>query len=803
VIGFEALAQDVRFGIRSLARQRGLTAAVVATLALGIGALTSLASVVRSVLLSPLPHPESAALVQLWETRERIGRVRGYVSPADFVDWRAANRSFASMAAFFEKSFNVSGDGTEDPLRIEGALVSGDFFAVLRASAALGRVLEPADDEAGATKVAVLSDSLSRRVFGSPASAVGSFVVVDGVPREVVGVLPPSFQTPRPATAVFLPLALGPEEKDLRAIHYLQVHARLRPGVSLEESREEMRILAAGLEARHQVNAGHGVGLFPLKEEIVGSVRTPLRLLGAAVVLVLGIVCANVANLLLARATGRSRELQLRVSLGAGRGRLLCQLLTESLLLAVAGGLAALVLAVWSVDVLRGLPAETLPRASEIRLDVVVLFFTLAATIGTGLLFGLAPALQALRLSRGIETMGKRSLTPGGAKLRSILAVSQVALALVLAVGAVLLARSLSLLLEVEPGFARERLLTAEFSLPEARYPSASSRDEFFRSLRERLRSTEGVLSAATVTSPPLKGPSGSRYFQIENAPETAPGEGRNATFNLVSPGYFETMGIPLLRGRDFTGADGRDGAAVVIVSDAMARRFWPDGEPLGRRIRVGEEPWRTIVGVVGSVRQTALDEAPEPEMYWPQLQSPYPLATLVVRTAREPLSVLPSIRGAVSSIDRDLPLGPVATGDDLVGATVAPRRVPLALLSLSAATALALAAVGLAGVLSYGVAIRTRELALRLALGADGRDIGRMVLAEGLRLSFWGVSIGIPAALLGGRFLSHLLYGVRATDPKSYLAVALLLSLVSLLAGYLPARRATRLDPIAALHQD
>lgn len=803
MIGFDALAQDVRFGIRSLSRQRSLTAAAVATLALGIGALTSLASVVRSVLLEPLPYPDSAALVQLWETRARIGRVRGHVSPADFVDWQARSRAFDSMAAFSERSFNVSGDGVGEPLRVEGALVSADFFTVLRASAGLGRALEPEDDEPGAPPVAVLGDSLSRRLFGSPSTAVGSAVFVDGVPREIVGVLPPSFQTPRPASAIFLPLALGPEERSLRALHYLLVLARLRRGVSLEEAREEMRVVAAGLEAQHEVNTGHGVSLFPLKEEIVGEVRAALRLLGAAVALVVGIVCANVANLLLARATGRSRELQLRVSLGAGRGRLVRQLLTESVLLALAGGLAGLVLAVWSVDVLRGLPPAALPRASEIRLDVVVLSFTVAASLATGLLFGLAPALQALKLSPGMETMGKRSLAPGGAKLRSVLVVSQVALALVLAVGAALLARSLSLLLEVEPGFVRERLLTAEFSLPQARYPSAASREEFFRALHERLGSTEGVLSAATVTAPPLRGPSGSRYFEIENAPPTAPGEGRNATFNLVSPGYFETMGIPLLRGRDFTDADDGEGTAVAIVSAAMARRFWPDGELLGERIRVGEEPWRTVVGVVGSVRQTALDEAPEPEMYWPQLQSPYPLATLVARTAREPLSVLPAIRGAFSSIDHDLPLGSLATGDDLVAATLASRRLPLALLSLFAATALGLATVGLAGVLSYGVAVRTRELGLRLALGAERRDILRMVLREGLRLSGWGVALGVLASLLAGRFLSHLLYGVRATDPQSFLAVALLLILASLLAGYLPARRATRIDPIVALHQD
>jgi putative ABC transport system permease protein len=427
----------------------------------------------------------------------------------------------------------------------------------------------------------------------------------------------------------------------------------------------------------------------------------------------------------------------------------------------------------------------------------------LLAALGTGLLFGLAPALQALRLAPGIEAVGKRSLSPGGSKLRSVLVISQVALALVLALGAALLGRSLSLLLEVEPGFDRESLLTAEFSLPRARYPSAASQAEFFRALHESLKSTDGVLSAATVTAPPLRGPSGSRYFQIENAAPTAPGEGRNATFNLASPGYFETMGIPLLRGRDFTGNDDADGAPVAIVSEVMARRFWQDGDPLGERIRIGEDPWRTVVGVVGSVRQTALDEPAEPEMYWPQLQSPYPLATLVARTAREPLSVLPAIRSAVSSIDPDLPLGSIATGHELVSSTLASRRLPLALLSLFAATALGLTAVGLAGVLSYGVAVRTREIGLRLALGAEGGDIMRMVLGEGFRLLGWGAGLGVVASLLAGRFLSHLLYGVRAIDPQSYLAVGLLLTLVSLLAGYLPARRAMAVDAIAALRND
>ena len=492
VIPFEDLAQDVRFGLRSLARQRGLTAAAVATLALGIGALTTLASVVRSVLLEPLPYPESPALVQLWESRARTGRVRGNVSPADFVDWRASSRTFDSVAAFSETSFNVSGDGMGEPLRLDGALVSADFFTVLRASAAFGRALDAEDDEPGAPKVAVIGNSLSRRLFGRSASAIGSRVFVDGVPREIVGVLPPWFEAPRPASGIFLPLALGPEEKSLRALHYLFVLARLRPDVSLEEAREEMRVIAARLEGHH----------------------------------------------------------------------------------------------------LRGLPPSMLPRASEIRLDVVVLLIALAGSLVTGLLFGLAPALQTFKLSPGIEAMGKQSLAPGGEKLRSVLVVSQVALALVLAVGAVLLARSLSLLLEVEPGLVRERLLTAEFSLPEARYPSAASREEFFRALHERVSSTEGVLNAATVTAAPLRGPSGSRYFEIENAPPTAPGEGRNATFNLVSPGYFETLGIPFLRGLDFTGADDREGAAVAIVSDAMARRFWKEGEdPLGERIRVGRSP--------------------------------------------------------------------------------------------------------------------------------------------------------------------------------------------------------------------
>ncbi len=641
---------------------------------------------------------------------------------------------------------------------------------------------------------------LARRLFGSPSAAIRSTVFVDGVPREIVGVMPPAFSAPSSRGVIFVPLAFRPEEASLRALHYLRVIARLRPNVAIEEAREELRVIAAGLEVEHEVNRGHGANILPLKEEIVREVRPALRMLGVAVALVLGIICANVANLLLFRTSGRLRELQLRVSLGAGRARLLRQLLTESLLLALVGGLGGFILASWSIDILRGLPEDVLPRANEIQLDISLFLFVLVASLAMGLAFGIAPAFSALRHSRRIEAMGKGTLAPGGAKLRSGLVISQAAFALVLTMGAALLARSLTLVLEVEPGFLPERLLTAELSLPEALYPDDGSRDRFFRALHERLQSIEGVVSAGTVTAPPLRGPSGSRYFQIENAEETAPGEGRNATFNLASPGYFATMGIPLLRGRDFTAGDDRESAGVAIVNEAMARRFWTGEDPLGARIRVGDEPWRTIVGVVGNVRQKALDEPPEPEMFWPQLQASYPLATAVLRTDRDPLSILPALREVVTSIDRDVPLGRIATGDDLLAANVARRRLPLALLSIFAGCALGLAAVGLAGVLSCGVAFRTREIGLRLALGAERSEIRRMVLEQGLWLSGWGVLLGVAASLLLGRFISHLLYGVHAADFASLLAVSILLVAVCLAAGYLPARRATRIDPIAAL---
>jgi putative ABC transport system permease protein len=802
VTGLLTLSRDIRFGIRSLARQPGMSCAAIATLALGIGSVSVLSSVVEGVLLRPLPYPGSGSLVELWERRPLVGRERGAVSPADFYDWALETGVFESMAAASPRVVNLgrgSDSGGSEPVRVEAARVSGDYFRVLQAAALRGRTLEPGDDEPGAPPVVVLSQGLSRRLFATGSDSVSGSVVVDGVVRTVVGVLPHEVALPRPTTELWIPLALDEEEKSLRALHYLFVLGRLRPEVTLDQARERMEAVAARLEREHRENTGHRVSLVSLKDDIVAGARPAISALSTAAGLVLLIACANVANLLLARTAGRGRELGLRMALGAGRSRLALQLLTESLVLALASGLAGTLVSAWGVDVLRSLPPSILPRAGEIRLDASVLGFTLAITLASGILFGTAPAFQISR----IVGLGDRSITTPGLRLRRLLVVGQVALALVLAVGALLLTRSLERLLEVDPGFHRDRLLTAGVSLPETRYPSPEARAELFGALRERVAALPGVAVAATITAPPLTGPSGGRNFHIEGEPPALPGQGHNASFNLVTPGAFRALGIPLLRGRDFTERDGIEAPGVLVVNEAMARRFWPDRDPLGARIEVGDEPLRTVVGIVGDVRQSELGDEPLPQMFWPQLQSPAPYATLAVRTTGDPLLVLPAIRQAVREVDPELPLGPIATGEELVAGSLASRKLPLSLAVLLAGAALALAAIGLAGVLSYAVSLRVREIGLRLALGATRGDVGRLVLGEAISLLVAGVVVGVIASFFATPSLSHLLYGVSASDAGSFVTVAAILFAVGLLASALPARRATRVDPMVALREN
>ncbi|HXV59752.1 MAG TPA: ABC transporter permease [Vicinamibacteria bacterium] len=800
-LNMTGLWQDIRFGARSLLRNHGLSAAVLATLALGIALSTSLFSVVNGVLLRPLPYPDSAGLVQVWETRPQLGRERNPVSPADFFDWASLNEVFESMAAYVPRSVGVSGEG--EPIQVEGAAVSADFFRVLGAPAAYGRLFDERDDEPGAPPVVVLDDGIFRRLFGSDSSAVGRTLVVDGIPRRVVGVLSPSLSFPRSATELWIPLGLDRAERQVRALHTLRVIARLRPGVSLLEAGERMEALAATLEKEHAVNRGHGASVRSLKDELVGDVRPALRILSVAVALLLIVACTNVANLLLARATGRSREMALRVSLGARRTRLVRQLLTESLLLALGGGLMGTLLAVWSIDALRGLPPTVLPRAGEIGLDGAVMAFTLVTSLSSGVFFGIAPALQGSSQAAPMSNLTARGFLPRGRRLRQALVVTQVAVALILATGSALLARSVVRLLDVEPGFHHESLLTAGVSLPEARYPSPESRAIFFRELQDRLSASPDVISAATVTALPLQGPSGGRYFFIVGDPPRPPGQGLNANFNLVSPDYFQTMGIPLLRGRDFTVADGIEASPVAIVNQAMADRFWPGRDPLGARIGVGQEPHRTVVGVVGNVRQSGLDQKPEPEMFWPQLQNPYHLAVIVTRTAGEPLAALPVLRETVRAIDREMVLARISTGEEIVSGSVDSRKLPLGLFTLFAGLTVLLAAVGLGGVLSYAVSLRTRELGLRLALGAERRSVMSLVLRDGLILAGSGIALGAVACVFLAGFLSHLLYGMSPRDPSTLSGVALLLGGVSVLAAYIPARRATKVDPVVALQHE
>jgi putative ABC transport system permease protein len=797
------MLHDIRYALRSLLRHRVFALTAILTLGLGIGANTAIFSAVNGVLLRPLPYPDPDRIITIWGHHPSIGRETA--SLPDFLDWRKA-RSFSGMAAWANAAFTVTGTG--EPEVATGALVTPNYFRVLGAPIPLGRDFRE-DEARGAARVVVLSQGYWQRAYGGRPDVVGRQITLGGVPYTIVGVGARGLAVPTPVD-IWAPLqtdtSLG------RRNDFLQVIGRLAPGVTVEAAGAELATIARRLEAEYPAsNAGWGVELIGLQERIVGEIRPALLVFLGAVALVLLIACANVANLMLVRVADREREVTIRAALGASRRRLLRQFLTESVLLALAGGILGLGIAVWGVDALRALEPGTVPRLQEIRLDGRALAFAFVLSIGTGLVFGVVPAIRALGFDlRGGLAEGGRALTGAraAARTRNALVLAEVALAAVLLVGAALLLRSFVGLQRVDPGISVHGILTARVTLPRSRYDDPGRQVAFGDALLDRARALPGVTSAAFGTDAPVDG--GMPYWSIAIAgvEQPPPEVVQDAVVYRASPEYFHTFGLPLLRGRLFEAGDRLDRPPVAIVSQGLAQRYWPGRDPIGARVTFDDPAdsaasWMTVVGVVGDVRQDGAVSPAYPQIYVPFAQLSSRTIVVALRTDRDPLALVEPLKQVLAGVDANLALSQVSTMEQRVAGTLARPRVNALLLAAFAATALVLAALGIYGVIAYSVVQRTRELGIRVALGASADVVLGMVMRQGLSPVLIGLAIGLGVAAVGSRVLRSLLYGVTATDPATYVAVAAFLAVVAVAASYVPARRAARSDPVKALRAE
>jgi len=804
--------QDLRLGVRMLRKNRGLTVVAVLTLALGIGANTAIFSVVNAVLLRSLPFRDPSRLVLVLEKSQIPVLSTSY---PNFVDWRNQSRSFEGMEATRATTLTLTGSG--DPERLNARMATAGLFPLLGVHAAVGRTFSTTEDSGIGPPVALLSYGLWRRRFRGAADMIGKSIDLDAQPYTVIGVLPPGFQILQPAD-IFLPF--GPWVRTLpddRSWHPgIVAVARLRAGVGMDQARVEMQTIAKGLEQRYpDYDSGVSTDVAGLQSRLAQNVRPALIMLLAAVGFVLLIACANVANLLLSRGSSRQRELAIRTALGASRSRVILQLLTESAVLGLAGGGLGLLLAQWSFEPLLKLAATSLPGfATSIGLDRPVLAFTAGVSLLTGILFGLVPAMRATRLDlRETLNEGSRGSTAGPSqhRLSSALVISEVAMAMVLMAGAGLVLRSFRRLQEAPVGFRPDHLLVADLPISATTYAKPSQRYLFFDQLVAQARTLPGVRSAGAATFLPVSGGGSIMHFNIEGRPPKSAHDFVVASYRAVTPGYFETLALPLLKGRLFTDADKERSAPVVILNNTMARTYFDGENPLGKRLQIGatpdkDSPWMEVVGVVGDVR-SRLGADPEPEMYLPYRQAdpllPVFQLSLVLRTATAPLGGASALRAAVKEIDVNQPVVNVRTMEDNMASTVAEPRFHTWLLGIFAALALVLSAVGVYGVMSYSVNQRTSEMGIRIALGAQAPDVLRIIVGHGARLALAGVVIGLAAALALGHILRGFLYGVTSTDPVTLGAVALLLMSVGILASYVPARRAKRVDPVTALRHE
>jgi putative ABC transport system permease protein len=806
---FGDLTQDIRYALRVLAKNPAFTFIAVIALALGIGANSAIFSVVDAVLLRQLPFKHPEQLVMLWENAAHLGFPRNTPSPANFLDWQKQTQSFTGMAAMVERSFNLTGVG--EPERLEGRRVSANLFELLGVPAQLGRTFVPDDDRPG-THVVLLSYSLWQRRFGSDPAVIGRALTLNGESYTVAGVMPQLMQLPGYENVndqLWVPIAFPSEEAAQRGNHFLEVIARRKPGVTLKQAQAEMETIAARLAQQYpDYNTRIGAVVVPLHEQVVGDIKPALLVLLGAVGFVLLIACANVANLLLARAAVRQKEIAVRLALGASQSRLIRQFLTESVLLAMFGAGLGLLLTFFGLRALRSFIPASISQVETINVDGRVLIFTVLVAVVTGIAFGLAPAIHGshLNLNDTLKEGGRDSAGGGkGNRARGLLVIGEVAVSFVLLIGAGLLINSFFHLRNLDPGFRADHLLTMKVDLSEVKYPDRERRAAFFDEVMRRIDKLPGVRSAAVAGNLPLTYNGDSMAISVEGVPDPPTDQRPDVIYRAIGRGYFNTMGIPIVRGRDFTDQDNADSKDVVVISEKTAQHFWPGQDPIGKRLKPGsstsKSPWREVIGIVKDVRQNDLIAPPKMQMYFTYRQLKNIAANaLVIRTTIEPLSLAGSVRNAIWSVDKDQTVADIDTMDHIVAGAVARQRFSMVLLGIFAALALLLASVGIYGVMSYSVAQRTREIGIRMALGARRADVLQMTVRQGLKLVGAGMILGLGAAFLLTRVMATLLYGISATDPMTFIGISVVLLVVAILASYVPALRATKVDPITAL---
>lgn len=819
------LMQDVRYALRAFARNPGFTLAAILSLAIGIGANTSIFSVANALLLRPLPYADAERLVILWNRSPGLNIAEDWFSTGQYFDVKSGHHGFEQVAIAIGGNYNLTGEG--DPERVGVIRVSANLLPMLGVSVARGRLFVPDEDAPGRPATAVLTEGMWARYFGRDPRMIGKSITINGMPYEVVGILPQSFSLPREVlptlygteqAEIFLPLPLAADAAQRRTNEDYNIVGKLRPGVSVAQAQAEMETITARLRhdypENYPPNGGLTFSIVPLLEQVVGNVRTALVVLLGAVGLVLLIACANVANLLLSRAVARQQEIAVRAALGASRWRIVRQLLTESVLLALGGGALGMIICLVSVKWIHILGTKSIPRLQDVGIDGRVLVFTLLLSVLSGILFGLVPALRISQMdlnstlkdtSRGAA--GTSAVWGRGNNVRRLLVVSELALSVVLLIGAGLLIRSFARLQNVAPGFNPQNVLTFDLTMTGRKYSDKQAILNTYRELWERLEHLPGAIAAGGVTSLPLSQAFAWTPITVEGR-TPLPGEKfLNADERLVGGHYFEAMGIPLRRGRFFNDQDDMTKPRVVLVDEFMAEQLWPGQDPIGKRIHIvdlkSDDPWQTVVGVVGRVKQDSLDSDPRIAFYLPQTQFPTRAMTVALRSGSDPAALVGAVKSELRSLDADLPMYYVRTMRQRVDESLARRRFSMLLLGVFASVALVLATIGIYGVMAYLVNQGTREIGIRMALGATQRDILGLVVRQGMALALSGVTIGLVGAFLLTRLIRSLLFGVQATDPLTFVGISALLALVALLASYIPAQRAARIDPMVSLRCD